>query len=80
MAFEGRQAGPMEEIEERRAAFSKGIEATYDAAEAAWEKEHPGDFTGGLEAGARATSAKYHIPYYEGTGKNLQRVGAPPKK
>ncbi len=73
-------AGPMSDIEDRRAAFSKGIEDTFDDAEAAWEKAHPGDFTGGLEAGAAATSRKYHIPYYEGTGKNLHRVGATPKK
>src|SRR5256885_8320527 len=57
--------GPDDEIEDRRRAFAMQIEGTYDTSQAEWLKAHPGDFEGSLEAGAIATSTKYHIPYYE---------------
>jgi hypothetical protein len=65
-------------LEERRRAFSNGMENTFEAAYQAALEQQPGDFPGAVEAAGIAVAQKYHLLYYKGTGANLRRIGGGP--
>lgn len=77
-AIEKTYDGNGEALEEKRRAFSAGMEGTYDAAFEAALKQNKGDFPAAVEAAGVAVATKYHLLYYKGTGANLHRIGGGP--